>query len=169
MPGVWTNQCSKYTKVLNMPLVLNLPGFWICQGHTGFWICMNIPEYAWLCLAEYAGICVNMPNSAWMVFVLCFPIVTHCLLEGVVTYFYVYTKLEVLVWRKIEVVSLEKQNLIFSIVAVSILFGFCFRLSIFTSKISNFLLSLGAEGGGACESWCTFFYFTFTCSFCTQT
>ena len=29
-----------------------------------------------------------------------------------------------------------------------ILFGFCFRLNIFTSKISNLLLPLGAEGLG---------------------
>ena len=41
---------------------------------------------------------------------------------------------------------METQKLIFSIVAV-ILFVFCFRLNIFTSKISNLLLP-GDEGGG---------------------
>ena len=42
-------------------------------------------------------------------------------------------------------VFLETQNLIFDIVA-AILFGFCFRLNIFTSKTSNLLLPLVAEG-----------------------
>ena len=39
------------------------------------------------------------------------------------------------------------QNLNFSIGAV-ILFAFCFRLNIFTSKISNLLLLLGADRVG---------------------
>ena len=50
-----------------------------------------------------------------------------------------------------DAVFLETRNLIFSIVAV-ILFGFCFRLNIFTSKISTLRLPLVAEGGRACES-----------------
>ena len=36
--------------------------------------------------------------------------------------------------------------MIFSIVAVSILFAFCFRPNIFRSMILNLLLPLGAEG-----------------------
>ena len=36
----------------------------------------------------------------------------------------------------------------FDLVAVSILFGFYFRLSISTSKISNLLLPLGIKGWG---------------------
>ena len=43
---------------------------------------------------------------------------------------------------------METKNLIFSKVVVSILLGFCFRLNIFTIKISNLLLPLGAEGMG---------------------
>ena len=43
-------------------------------------------------------------------------------------------------------------NLIFSILAVCILLGFCFRLNNFASKISNLLLPLWAEGCGGCES-----------------
>ena len=43
-----------------------------------------------------------------------------------------------------------RQKLIFSIVAV-ILFGFCFRLYVFTSKISNLLFPLEAEGEWGCE------------------
>ena len=53
--------------------------------------------------------------------------------------------------RENDAVFLETQNLIFSIAAV-ILFGFYFRLDIFTSKISNLLLLLGAEEVGGCES-----------------
>ena len=45
-----------------------------------------------------------------------------------------------------------RQNLIFSIVDVSVLFGFCLRQNTFTSKISNLLSALGADGVGACES-----------------
>ena len=99
----WICQGSEYTKVLNMPLVLNIPGFWICQGHTGSeyaWICLIMSDWICLDLSEYAAICSNMPKSAWMAFVLYFPIVNSCLLERVATYFNVYTKLEVLVWRK---------------------------------------------------------------------
>ena len=63
----------------------------------------NMPEYAWLCLANlnmpgYVWVCLKY---AWMAFVLYFPIVIPCLYESVGTYFNVYTKLEVLVWRKI--------------------------------------------------------------------
>ena len=63
-PGFWTSQGSEYTKVLNTSLVLNLPGFWICQGYTGFWICLNMPDYLWLNMPEYAWICLNM--SGWI-------------------------------------------------------------------------------------------------------
>ena len=98
--GLRINQGSQYTKVLNMPLVLNLPGFWICQGYTGFWICLIMSDWICLDLSEYVATCANMPKSAWMAFVLYFPIGIHCLLERVVIYFNVYTKLEVLVWRK---------------------------------------------------------------------
>ena len=44
---------------------------------------------------------------------------------------------------------METQNLIFSKVVVSILLGFCFRLNIFTIKISNLLLPLLGELTGA--------------------
>ena len=100
--------------------VLNKPGFWIYQGSeyasgSEFIRVTQGSEYAWICLImfgwicldmpEYAGICVNMPKSAWIAFVLYFPIVIPCLLEGVVTYFNVFTKLEVLVWMKMRLFS----------------------------------------------------------------
>ena len=133
-----------------------LPRFWIWikQGSKYVSVTQGC-EYAWIfliCLAEYARICTNMPKSVWTAFVLYFPVVIPHFLEVVVTYFNVYTKLEVLVWRKMRLFS-WRQNLIFSIVDVSVLFGFCFRLNTFTSKISNLLSVLGADGVGSCESW----------------
>ena len=104
-PRFWISQVSEYTKVLNTRLVLNLPGFWICQGHTGFWIYLIMSGWICLGMSEYAAIGVNMPKSAWIAFVLYFPIVIPCLLEGVVTYFNVFTKLEVLVWMKMRLFS----------------------------------------------------------------
>ena len=114
VPGFWTNQGSEYIKVLNTRLVLNLPGFWIrvrVLNISGLHRVLNMSEYSWLCLAEYAWICLNMPKSAWMAFVLYFSIVISCLLEGVVTYFNVYARLEVLVWMKTRLFSC-RDNLI---------------------------------------------------------
>ena len=37
--------------------------------------------------------------------------------------------------------------MLFFLVAVSILFGCCFKLNVFTIKISNLLLPFGAKGG----------------------
>ena len=112
--GFWIYQGSEYTKVLNMPPVLNLQGFWIYQGSeyvrvtedSGYaWIYQIISGWICLDMSAYARICVNMPKSAWMGFVLYFPIVIPCLLQYVETYFNVYRKLEVLVWKKMKLVS----------------------------------------------------------------
>ena len=56
-----------------------------------------------------------------------------------------------------------KFDLIYS--NVSVLFGFCFRLNAFTSKISNLQSPLGAERLGECESRYTLFWFTFFAAF----
>ena len=110
-PGFWIYQGSEYAsgyefaRVLNTRLVLNLPGFWICQGYTGFWICLIMSGWICLDMSEYAGIWVNVPKFAWIAFVLYIPIVIPCLLEGVITYFNVFTKLEVLVWMKMRLFS----------------------------------------------------------------
>ena len=103
-----------------------------------------MPDYVWL-MPGYVDICVNMPKSARMALALYFPISVPSLLERVLTYFSVYTKLEILALRKNKAVPLETQKLIFCKVA-AILFDFCFRLNIFTIKISNLVLRLGAEG-----------------------
>ena len=91
-PGFWISQVSEYTKVLNMHLVMNLPGFWV---HVWFWICQG---------SEYVRVTLGS-EYAWIAFVLYFPIVIPCLLEGVVTYFNVFTKLEVLFWMKMRLFS----------------------------------------------------------------
>ena len=97
---------------------------------TGFWICLKMPDYVWL-KPGYIWICRYiryMLKSVWMAFALYFSVVIPCPREHMLTYFSVYTKLEVLVLRKNDAVLLETQKLIFSIIAV-ILFGFCFRLN----------------------------------------
>ena len=92
-------------RVLNMPLVLNMLGFWLYQGservcgseytrvlnmtmlHKLYtWIGVN---YSWICLNmhEYAKICVNMPKTAWMAFYVFVSIEILCLVERVVIYF----------------------------------------------------------------------------------
>ena len=135
---------------LNMPLVLNMPGFRIYQDYTGFRICPNnsriyvsMPDYVWIRLnkPEYAGICMDMSKSAWMVFVLHF----HISLLVLQSLFFLSTwkliwmstwdlmRLVVTAWRKMKL--LKKENLIFLIVAGSISFVFCFKLNIFTNKI----------------------------------
>ena len=97
-------------------------------------------------MLEYADICVNIPKSARTAFVLYFPIVIPCLLERVLTYFNVDIKLEILVLRKM-MLFLVDTNIDFFYSSCNFI-GFCFRLSIFTSNISNLLFSLGTEGGG---------------------
>ena len=62
---------------------------------------------------------------------------------------------EVYSLKEHEAVFLKMESYIFSIVAGSIWFGFCFRLNTFTSKISNLLLPIGAKGSKDCESWLT--------------
>ena len=55
-PGFWIYLCFwmcqsfGYTRVLNMSLVLNMPGFLIYQGSEGLEYKWIIPEYTWLCL-----------------------------------------------------------------------------------------------------------------------
>ena len=67
--------------------VLNKQGLWICQRYTGFWICLNMSACICLYMSGYAQICLNG-------FCFIFP---HCNQH---TYFNIYTKLEVLVLRK---------------------------------------------------------------------
>ena len=78
-----------------------LTEFWIClgfwfriyQGSEHVWIYLKMSKYVWMCL--------HLPE--WL---LCyFPIVIPCLLERMVTYFSVYTKLEVIVWRNARLCS----------------------------------------------------------------
>ena len=113
----WICQNSENTRVLNML------GLWIyqcsdcasgssCQGSeysslmqvsAYAWIPLNNSRYVWLCMnisgmPEYAGICVSMSKSAWVAFGLHLPIEICSLLDRVVNYFSVYTKLEIIVW-----------------------------------------------------------------------
>ena len=83
----------KYTGVLNMSGVR--------QGSEYARMILNILEYAeiWVTVSKL---------SEWQMFY--FPIVITCLLEHMVTYFNVYTKLEVIVWRNIRLYSWREKN-----------------------------------------------------------
>ena len=126
IPGLWICQGSKYA---SWPWicqgVLDIPWFKICQGYTGFWKCLN---NSWICLIlpEYASICLNG-------FCFTFTYCDHLYKGGTIDCY------------------LEEQifDCFYSNWKYLILF-FCFRLNIFTSKISNLLLPLGARDG---ESW----------------
>ena len=120
MPGFWIYQNSKHARVLNIHLVINmLPILRV----------LTMTENAWI-ISKYSEMNMNMPKSAWMTFILYVPIVIPRPPERVVTYFN-----KVYSFKEHEVVSLKRQNLIFSIVAESTGFVFCFRLNTFTSKI----------------------------------
>ena len=70
----WMCQGCEYTRVLNVPLVLNTPVFWIYQVPTESLICLNM-----LNMPEYVKISGNIPRSGWMAFVLHVSIVIPCL------------------------------------------------------------------------------------------
>ena len=127
----------------DMLLVLNLLGLWVyhdseyvsvTQGSEYTWICLIILGWVYPDMSEYAGIYINMPKSAWMAFF----IFSHCNPLSTWTRGYLFQRLHktrTFSPEENEAVFLETKNLIFSRVAVSILFGFCFRLNIFTSAI----------------------------------
>ena len=113
------------------------------------WICLNKSDY--LLMPEYALIYLNCLSG----FALYVPIVIMCLLEWMVTYFskvYSLKEHEAFFFNK-------RQNWIFSRVAASIWFVFCFRLNIFSSKIWDFLLSLRVKWASGRESWYTKFQY----------
>ena len=82
-------------------------------------------------ISEYAKICMNVPKSDWLAFVL-FP---QCNPSSIWMLGYLFqslykTKSNIL--KNYEAAFLKTQNLIFSIVAGSIWFVFCFRLKSFS-------------------------------------
>ena len=86
---------------------------------------LKMPEYPWRCQK-----CMNMPMSTRRAFFFFYmsPIIIHCLLEFLVTCYFN----KVYIVKKHEAVFLKRQNSIFSIVAGSVWFVFCFRLNICT-------------------------------------
>ena len=80
-------QSQMFGRVVNMPLVLNKSGFWICLWFwicqssflnvPRFWICrfLNIPGYTWISpkyawlylnMSECVCICLNIPQYGWI-------------------------------------------------------------------------------------------------------
>ena len=114
----WMCQSFGCTRVLNMPLVFNMPGLWmyqssvlakVTQGSEYAWI---ILEYAWiyLIMSEYVWICLNMLEYVYIClngFCFTFPQFPTCftipfLLEHVVTWLNFKGSLEVVVWKNMK-------------------------------------------------------------------
>ena len=77
MSGLWNSSSSyMFNRLLKMPQILNVPGFWIwygcvSKGYTEFWICLNMAQYASImpeCLnmLQCPSICTNMAEYCWM-------------------------------------------------------------------------------------------------------
>ena len=90
---------------------------------------LNILEYATI-IPGYTWLCLNVPKSVWMDFLLHLSIVIPYLKEHILFF-------------------LTSKNLKFPIADEST--WLYFRLNIFTSKIANLLLSLGADVAGGHE------------------
>ena len=107
-----------------MLLVLNMPGFWyttvlLCQGNREFWIYLN----------NSLG-CQIMCLNEWI------------FLDG-----FCFTFLTIIIPYLNHTLSCWKLDLWFFLLYLEVFdFLFCFRLNIFTSKMSNLLLPLGAKG-----------------------
>ena len=121
-------QGSEYTLSSGYARTLNIPGFWMYQVSEY----TSGSEYGRFCVIHTRfWMCLNMPKSVLEAFVLHFTIEIPCLLEHVVSYFNVYTKLKG-TWMNMSLFS-QGDNLIFSKVAGSIWFVYYFRLIIFTT------------------------------------
>ena len=149
-----------FDKVLSMPLVLNIPGFWISlvlnvlefwirQGSkyasgfkyarilntSEFWICLNI-SWLYLNMPDYVGICLNMPKYAWICLNLPEWLLFYIyIILHVVTYLKIFRRLVVIVWRNMRLFSWRDKFDFFYSSWKYYSFVFCFRLNIFTSNI----------------------------------
>ena len=135
---------TKYAMLLNIPWlhkVLNMSECaWIMPWYA--WLCQNMREYACICLNGFCCTCHYCNSlSTWIC------VVTYCNgVEGV------WTNMRLFSWRDkiwFFLLYLEVSDLLFA-----------FRLNFFTSKIYNFLLSLGDKVAGDCESWYTKFQYS---------
>ena len=126
----------RFDRILNMPQILNMPGFWICfwfwicegSGYTTVLLCQGKREF-WIYLNNSLG-CLIMCLNEWI-----------CL-DG-----FCFTFLTIIIPYLNHTLSCWKVDLWFFLLYLEVFdFLFCFRLNIFTSKISNLLLPLGAKG-----------------------
>ena len=130
----WIYQDSGYTKVSNVHESINtnsnINSF---MKYAKLDRVLIMVEYAWIILG-YAWLCLNVRKYVWMAFVIhlftcCNSLSINCFSES--------------------------KNLIFFYSSWNIYFVYCFRLNIFTIKISNLLLHLRAERVGGCKSYAT--------------
>ena len=107
-----------------MPLVLNMPEFWIYQTSEYTRVTQGL-EYAWI-IPEFVLICLIMSRYVWIYL----NMLNYANEHGAI--------------------FLKRQKLIFSVADGSISFVFCFRLNIFTSKIWICCYLSGLTG----RKWC---------------
>ena len=108
---LWFWICKGYENMMVLNMlglhgVLNMSAYaWIIPEYV--WLWLNLPKYVWICpnMPEYVCIGMNMSKFMWLALVLQFSTIIPCLLECVITYFIIYTKLEVIVWRKVALLS----------------------------------------------------------------
>ena len=139
LTGFWIYLRIRISQRSEYKEVLNIPGFWICQG-SGYAFSSEYVRFSIYCgsknsrvtlASEYAWTCLIMPE--WL-FVLHLPIV-------------------ILFLNELKTVSLKSENLFFCIYSrKDLILFFCFRLNICTSKISNLPFPFGAEGARSRES-----------------
>ena len=113
---------SEYGYDSDNAIVLNILWFWICLNNS--WIFLFMPEYVWIYL-----VCVKMPISAWIAFDLHS---LHCNLLSTWMRGYLFRRLHETRrnMKEHEAVFFIRKHFIFSTVARSIWFVFCFRLNI---------------------------------------
>ena len=131
-----------------MPLVLNMPGFWLYQG-SGYarvtkgskyaWI---IPEYALICLivSWYVWIFLNMPQYPWIRLNLLYVFSNW-------THGYLFERLQETRGYSLEVIVcfLEETKFDFFYSSISFVF-FCFRLNILQVRF-KFAVTFWGVGG----------------------
>ena len=135
-----------------MPLLLNMQVFWLYKG-SEYARVTQCSEHSWI-NPEYVWLCLDMTEYAWMASAIYFPIFIPFLLGGYLFQFSHKTRSHSL--KKHKAVFWQRQTG----VTGSIWCVFCFRLNIFTIKISNLLLPLRAKGEEGQGLWILIYHWS---------
>ena len=137
VPEFWIYQGCKYASGFEYTRILNTPDFWLCQGYTGFRICLN---NSWLCLKmpDHVEICVNMPEYAWI----CLNLPEWLLLYVLPVVTLHYTWLGLLENRLTFLMKIKHSVFLFKIIFLKKITASLYRFikESFQSKIKNLIL-----------------------------